>query len=632
MFLPRPPFVDRGARALLDYAIMQVYRKIWHLSFIWAPVAYYYGLSTKAAILLSLVAVAFFLALDLIRFNWKRGNEIAYRVLPWLLKDQERKSLNASIYFALSCLICATFFERRVAALAIALLCVGDPVAAIVGTRYGTIRILNKSFQGSLACFVVCYGVSRLLFDPTVSFWAALTATFFELISSRLNDNLSIPIFTGLMVTSLLESPELTGPMEYLLVFFKVYLTFVIVTSLVGIGLKHYIIHSYTGHYSAPLGPKAGFCPSVSMIKPLFGLEGEDATNLASFCEQGYEGDWEVVFVVQDRSDPILRTVDRLKIAFPERRIRTVFSRKDRRITDKMNNLIQGARHARGDVLVFSDQPARVGPDYLETVLGPLSEPRVGIVTSVAGYCGARNIPAALNSHLVNLLGQSLYFALAFFDRLDSANGCTLGIRRETYEEVGGFDAISDQLSDVHALAEAVHRRGYRIHLLKQMIPVFLPFLGFTEWLKRTHRMAVVYRTYARHLYPLFLFQLGFVHALLYSWVFPESPVGPALAFTSLLAETVSHLRMNYLYVRDRSTYLFIWLLPVLLVVAPILWASSYFGRVVDWRGERYFVDQQGVVTRLKGQAPGRSPEPTSRVVSGGEATEQFQHSRYPMM
>jgi ceramide glucosyltransferase len=251
-------------------------------------------------------------------------------------------------------------------------------------------------------------------------------------------------------------------------------------------------------------------------------------------------------------------------------------------------------------VLIFSDQPVRVPPDYIEEILGPLSDPRVGIVTSVAAYCGARTIPAALAGHLVNLLGQSLYFALAFFDRLDSANGCTVGIRRETYEEVGGFEAVSDQLSDAYALAQEVHRKGYKIHLLERMIPVFLPSLGLTEWLKRTHRMALAYKTYGRHLYPLFLFQLGFVHALVYAWIFPGSPVGPVLAIISLLAETVSHLRMNYLYVRDRSTYLYVWLLPVLLVLAPVLWASAYFGRVVEWRGERYFVDQEGVATRLK--------------------------------
>jgi beta-lactamase regulating signal transducer with metallopeptidase domain len=62
----------------------------------------------------------------------------------------------------------------------------------------------------------------------------------------------------------------------------------------------------------------------------------------------------------------------------------------------------------------------------------------------------------------------------------------------------------------------------------------------------------------------------------------------------------VSHLRMNFLYVKDPRTYYFIWLLPLLLLLAPFFWASPYFSRVVRWRGQRYFVDRTGVATRLK--------------------------------
>jgi len=91
------------------------------------------------------------------------------------------------------------------------------------------------------------------------------------------------------------------------------------------------------------------------------------------------------------------------------------------------------------------------------------------------------------------------------------------------------------------------------------------------------------------------------VNSLLYWWLTPGSSVGPVLAVLTLCAEVASHLRMNALYVRDRSTVLFIWLLPVLLVVAPFFWASPYFSRVVRWRGHRYFVDRDGVATRLKG-------------------------------
>jgi len=579
---------------------MQVYRKIWHLSFLWAPLVYYYFLTNFQAILLSAVFLLFFLVLDLVRLNWKRGNELAYRHFSYLLREQEKKSLNTSIYFALSCLICAIFFEQRVAVLAIALLCVGDPVAAIVGSRYGSIRILNKSLQGSLACFVASFAVARLVFDSTIAFWAALTATFFELISSRVNDNLSVPVFSGLMVTFLLESPELRGPMQYVLSFFQVYLLFVVVTSLAGIGIKHYILHYYGKQYPSSFHPRREDRPSVSVIKPVAGLEGGDFENFESFCRFSYPGQWELLFVACDPRDPVLQVIDRLRVGYPAARIRTVYTRRNESITDKMSSLILGAREARGEVLIFSDAAVRVMPDYLDRVIAPLSDPTIGLVTGVAAYFGARSIPAAFHAHLVNLLGQSLYYALAFFDRLDSANGCTIGIRREVLEEVGGFSAISHQICDSHALAHAVHGKGYRIHLLDRMIPVYHPHLPFVEWLQRTHRMAVIYRTYVPHAYPLFLFQLGLVHALLYWWMNPKSLAGPILSGLCLVAEMMSHLRMNTLYVKDPKTCLFIWLLPLLLLLAPFFWSSPYFSRVVQWRRQRYFVDRSGVATRLK--------------------------------
>lgn len=579
---------------------MQIYRKLWHLSFLWAPVLYYYFLTRSQAILLSAAFLLFFVLLDLVRLNWKRGNEIAFRLFPFLLREQERKTFNTSIYFALSCLLCAFFFEKRVAVLAIALLCVGDPVAAIVGTRYGTVRILNKSLQGSLACFVVCLLVARLLFGWTIAFWAALTATFFELVSSRLNDNLSIPLFSGLMVTFLLESPEPSGPMQILLLFFRVFLLFGVGTSLTGVLARHFIVHHYFRQYPNSFRKRTPWRPSVSIVKPLSGLEGGDEENLTSFCRLCYRGLWELLFVVQNGRDPILPVVDRLRLRFPEVRMRVLYAGRDPSVTDKMGELLRGAREARGEVLVFSDAAARVPPDYLDRVIDPLGDTRIGVVTAAAAYFGARNVWAALSAHLVNLLGLNLYYTLAYFDRLHSANGCTLALRREVFEEVGGFSRVAHQLCDSHALAQEVHRKGYRIHLLDRMIPVFYPRVSFWEWLARMHRLAVVYRTYAPHAYPILLFQLGLVNSLLYWWVTPGSLVGPILALASLCAETFSHLRMNALYIRDRRTVLFIWLLPVLLVAAPFFWASPYFSRVVRWRGNRYFVDRDGVATRLK--------------------------------
>jgi ceramide glucosyltransferase len=52
--------------------------------------------------------------------------------------------------------------------------------------------------------------------------------------------------------------------------------------------------------------------PSVTILKPVAGLEPGLYENLASFCDQEYEGTYEVVFCLHDENDPALAVVRRL--------------------------------------------------------------------------------------------------------------------------------------------------------------------------------------------------------------------------------------------------------------------------------------------------------------------------------
>lgn len=86
-------------------------------------------------------------------------------------------------------------------------LVLGDSAARLVGRSLGHIRIGSKSLEGSLGCFLACWFVGSIFLQPPFGSLSvligALAATLLELAPLPLNDNLWIPILTGLLLTSL---------------------------------------------------------------------------------------------------------------------------------------------------------------------------------------------------------------------------------------------------------------------------------------------------------------------------------------------------------------------------------------------------------------------------------------------
>ena len=76
----------------------------------------------------------------------------------------------------------------------------GDTLAALVGMKFPFMKIGSKTLSGSLACFIVCLLIG-LIFNFEISLEiiliGAFAATIAELISIKINDNISIPLLSG---------------------------------------------------------------------------------------------------------------------------------------------------------------------------------------------------------------------------------------------------------------------------------------------------------------------------------------------------------------------------------------------------------------------------------------------------
>jgi len=89
-----------------------------------------------------------------------------------------------------------------------------------------------------------------------------------------------------------------------------------------------------------------GFCPPVSIVKPLSGLDDELTRNLESFYGLDYP-EYEIVFSFASQSDPAYGVARRVSDAHPEIRTVFVFDRREPGLNSKVNRLAAGVRRAR---------------------------------------------------------------------------------------------------------------------------------------------------------------------------------------------------------------------------------------------------------------------------------------------
>ena len=132
------------------------------------------------------------------------------------MKEREQTGVTAATYMLIATAICLGAFDKEVGALAVLYTAVGDPSAAVMGQRFGRIRIVgNKTLEGSLA-FAVAAGAIAIgvgMTSTNVGLVAALAgvaaATIAELYSGRirvpiiglLDDNLMVPLVAVTIMT-----------------------------------------------------------------------------------------------------------------------------------------------------------------------------------------------------------------------------------------------------------------------------------------------------------------------------------------------------------------------------------------------------------------------------------------------
>ena len=191
--------------------INEIFRKLIHISSLAIPLIYFFLIKDKnvmAAILITLTLIS--LLIDYARINREGFVRVFFQKhLKSALRPNELKgNLTGATWMLIGFTSSVIIFDFDVSVLALLFLSVGDAVAALVGRALPIGKIWGKSILGSASGFLFCVFVG-LTINNTLSLqiiiFGAISGMFIELIPLKINDNFSIPIFSGLIMQILKE-------------------------------------------------------------------------------------------------------------------------------------------------------------------------------------------------------------------------------------------------------------------------------------------------------------------------------------------------------------------------------------------------------------------------------------------
>ncbi|GEO01581.1 glycosyl transferase [Novosphingobium sediminis] len=335
--------------------------------------------------------------------------------------------------------------------------------------------------------------------------------------------------------------------------------------------------------------PAAARFDAVTLLKPLYGSEPQLEANLASFLRQTHQGPLQMVCGVQRADDPAADVVRALQARHPQARIDLVVDPARHGANAKVGNLINMMARAEHDVVVLSDSDIAVEPNYLAQVLAALERPGIGAVTCLYHGRGDGGFWSRLAS-----AGPSYQFVvgLVFGKVMGLAEPCmgsTIALRRSTLQAIGGFEAFADVLADDHAIGAAVRAQGLGIAIPPLLLAHASAEQTLTQVWRQELRWAATIRALAPAGYAGSLIGFPLALAMLGSLFHPL----PCL----YLAAGAFAVRLSTKRVVDRhagaSTAPW-WLLPLRDALSLSVFVASYFVRVVDWRGTRLRMEDDG--------------------------------------
>ena len=347
-----------------------------------------------------------------------------------------------------------------------------------------------------------------------------------------------------------------------------------------------------------PRGPSPeAFTPPVSILKPVRGLDPDAYENFASFCRQDYP-EYEILFCVGDRTDPVLPVIEKVMHDFPEQQIRILFGSGREATNDKVAKLARLTKEAKYETLVINDSDVRGEPGYLRAVVAPLADPTVGAVTCFYASTGETTTVQKLQT--VGMYSD-FYPGIVVDWQLEGvkfALGPTIATTRTRLAGFGGYEKIENQPADDLLVGRLIAEQGYEVRLLPYTVQTVADFHSVSDlFLKRLRWIVVM-----RHMRPWghfgLIFTFGLPWTLLAVALSPTPMVAGVFLATYLVMRAAMTLQVAAWGMKQPGVWKGLPLIPAWDAIAFVIWLVSFTRSTIRWRNLDYYIRDGQLVPR----------------------------------
>jgi cellulose synthase/poly-beta-1,6-N-acetylglucosamine synthase-like glycosyltransferase len=317
---------------------------------------------------------------------------------------------------------------------------------------------------------------------------------------------------------------------------------------------------------------KRNYRPKTLVMLPCKGNDIGLVNNLNAIKKQSYKN-YDVIAIVDSKKDPAFKAIEATNTKF------MISDFKCKNCSGKVRALSSALSKFKSyDAYVILDSDVLVSKDWLELLIAPLSDRRIGISTAYPVFKPVGGFWSKVK-HAWGFVGQALMES----DRTRFGWGGSLAFRKDLISKTD-FEYFSKSISDDIALTNIAKAKGLKLAYVKEADPIILSnenFSRFAEWSNRQSAIfvkanrSVLYQGLVYYSASILLLISAVLLAVFVNALFVVLLLPSILGAIKLYRRSKGHVLMLVLYFMMNFLYL-----------ANLLKARGM--STIKWRGNAY--------------------------------------------